>query len=320
MIRLAGKYLAIFILFSLPTITAGQYRFDIWTAENGLPQNTVNGILQSQDGFLWFTTNDGIVRFDGVRFKVFNKPNTKELPTSRFNVSFEDETGRLWFKSETGDLVLFQDGVFKTFTLENGLPAKGIQNLFDDGRGGILFTSNKGHFRYSDGGFLPVEIKGSKPDSRIVYFDSRGGIWLLGEDGLRRIVGDEAINYEIKQNKEFGDPSIFEDKSGNFWIGQQNNPLRRIYNNEIQEFSYKFDKTIPKFAEDIKGNLWIGTFDKIYKIGVKGVESGDVLNEEITIFAEKDGLPGGNILSVFGGREGSVWAGSVTGGLIQITP
>lgn len=212
MICLAGKCLAIFILFFLPMIAAGQYRFDIWTAENGLPQNTVNGILQAKDGFIWFTTNDGIVRFDGIKFKVFNKSNTKELLTSRFNLSFEDQTGRLWFKSETGDLVRYQEGVFKTFTLENGLPAKGIEDIFHDGRGGILFTCRKGHFRYSDGEFIPVEIADSQPNSKIRYFDSRGGIWLSGEEGLRRIIGKEITNYGINQSTGFGYASVFEDR------------------------------------------------------------------------------------------------------------
>ena len=200
------------------------------------------------------------------------------------------------------------------------MPAKGIQNLFDDGQGGILFTCDKGHFRYSNGVFLPVEIKSNTPDSRIVYFDSQGGIWLMGKDDLRRIIGGETINYQIKQHPEFGDLSVFEDKFGSFWIGQQNEFLRRIYINEIQEFSFKFDKTIPKFAEDLQGNLWIGNFDKIVKIGVEAVESADILNEEITIFTKKDELPGGNILSISGGREGNVWAGSVKGGLVQIIP
>src|SRR5688500_14763873 len=52
-----------------------QYHFDVWTTDNGLPQNSVGSILQSRDGFLWFTTNDGLVRYDGVHFTVFNAGN-----------------------------------------------------------------------------------------------------------------------------------------------------------------------------------------------------------------------------------------------------
>ena len=45
-----------------------QYRFDYWTTDNGLPQNQVSAITQTPDGYLWLATNDGLVRYDGVRF------------------------------------------------------------------------------------------------------------------------------------------------------------------------------------------------------------------------------------------------------------
>src|SRR5687768_7080572 len=73
------------LALSLSTTTAhAQYRFDHWTADNGLPQNSVRDIVQTRDGYLWMTTFDGLVRFDGVRFTVFNKSNTPELASNRF--------------------------------------------------------------------------------------------------------------------------------------------------------------------------------------------------------------------------------------------
>src|SRR6266481_5950090 len=53
------------------------YLFDIWTTDNGLPQNSINAILQTKDGYLWLATFDGLVRYDGVKFMVFNTANTK---------------------------------------------------------------------------------------------------------------------------------------------------------------------------------------------------------------------------------------------------
>ena len=47
-----------------------RYHFDVWTTDNGLPQNSVSAILQTRDGFLWLTTNDGLVRYDGVNFTI----------------------------------------------------------------------------------------------------------------------------------------------------------------------------------------------------------------------------------------------------------
>ena len=66
-----------------------QYRFDSWTTDNGLPQVSVNSILQTRDGFLWLTTFGGLARYDGLRFQVFNSGNTKGLKTSRFLNLFE---------------------------------------------------------------------------------------------------------------------------------------------------------------------------------------------------------------------------------------
>lgn len=56
------------VLFVLPAF-AQEYRLDAWTADNGLPQNSVNRVLQTRDGFIWLATFAGLVRYDGDRFE-----------------------------------------------------------------------------------------------------------------------------------------------------------------------------------------------------------------------------------------------------------
>ncbi|MEP7037580.1 MAG: two-component regulator propeller domain-containing protein [Acidobacteriota bacterium] len=68
-----------------------EFRFDSWTTDDGLPQNSVKSIRQTADGYLWFTTYDGLVRFDGVRFTVFNKSNSKNLPSNRLIFLFVEK-------------------------------------------------------------------------------------------------------------------------------------------------------------------------------------------------------------------------------------
>jgi ligand-binding sensor domain-containing protein len=82
-IRLSSLFILSLIVLGGATAEA-QYRFESWTADEGLPQNSVRSIIQTRDGYLWLTTFDGLVRFDGVRFKVFDKSNTKGLSTNRF--------------------------------------------------------------------------------------------------------------------------------------------------------------------------------------------------------------------------------------------
>src|SRR6185312_3740480 len=100
-----AKVVIIVTLLCLAGPAVAQYRFDHWTADNGLPQNSVREIVQTQDGYLWFTTFDGLVRFDGVRFTVFKKSNSPGLPSNRFVSLFEDRSGDLWAGLETGEVL-----------------------------------------------------------------------------------------------------------------------------------------------------------------------------------------------------------------------
>lgn len=102
------------LLFS--QIIWAQYRFDSFTTDNGLPQNGVRGIEQTPDGYLWFTTFDGLVRFDGVNFTVFDKNNSEGILSNRFFLLYEDEDGALIAGTESDGLTVYRSGVFKSFT------------------------------------------------------------------------------------------------------------------------------------------------------------------------------------------------------------
>ena len=94
-----------------------QYRFDVWTTDNGLPQNGVRAIAQTPDGYLWFTTFDGLVRFDGVRFTTFSTGNTKGIINDRFSDLYGAKDGTLYATTtENGVLTVYRAGVFTSYT------------------------------------------------------------------------------------------------------------------------------------------------------------------------------------------------------------
>ena len=99
-----------------PRLAMAQYRFDHWTADNGLPQNSVRDIVQTRDGYLWLATLDGLVRFDGVRFTVFNKSNSPGIISNRFLQLYEDGQGDLWASTESSGLTRLHDGRFTTYS------------------------------------------------------------------------------------------------------------------------------------------------------------------------------------------------------------
>ena len=150
--RLAALLLS---LIWLSTATASaQYRFDSWTTDNGLPQNSVRSIIQTRDGYLWLTTFDGLVRFDGVCFKIFDKSNTKGLSTNRFTSLYEDKDGTLWAGTGDGGLTLYRDGVFTSYTTADGLPTGQVMAFAPDLRCELLINIGSGYFYMRESSFV----------------------------------------------------------------------------------------------------------------------------------------------------------------------
>src|ERR1051325_3357764 len=136
--RLVSLLLAVLTLTLFALDAEAQYRFDHWTTENGLPQNSVRSLLQARDGYIWLTTFDGLARFDGVRFTVFNKNNSPGMSGNRLLQIFEDRFGDLWIRLESGGLLRRHQGRFTTYTKEQGLPAIAVGQLMDDGQGNLI--------------------------------------------------------------------------------------------------------------------------------------------------------------------------------------
>ncbi|MDP1994054.1 MAG: hypothetical protein Q8K40_02280, partial [Ignavibacteria bacterium] len=101
---------AFIIILNLVCPITGQFRFDfsvkdirseyslqLWTKYDGLPYNTLYGMEKCDDGFFWIGTSNGLARFDGSEFKVFNAANTPQIKANIAADLFKDHKGRIWF-------------------------------------------------------------------------------------------------------------------------------------------------------------------------------------------------------------------------------
>ena len=91
------------------------YLHTVWTTEDGLPQNSINDIIQTRDGYLWLATFGGLVRFDGMTFTVFDVANAEGLASNRMVRLYEDRSGALWISHQRGEITRYQDGVFTSY-------------------------------------------------------------------------------------------------------------------------------------------------------------------------------------------------------------
>jgi ligand-binding sensor domain-containing protein len=109
-----------------PTTPLANYSRQAWGMENGLPQNTVQALAQTKNGFIWLGTEAGLVRFDGNSFAVFDKNSSPALPGNDVRCLLETKDGALWIGTSEG-LARWKDGVVTAFTAKEGLPGATAQ-------------------------------------------------------------------------------------------------------------------------------------------------------------------------------------------------
>jgi len=115
----------------------------VWPVERGLPQNKVTTVVQTRDGYLWAGTYSGLVRFDGVRFAVFNEKNTPQMRSSRVTALFESDDGTLWIGHENGAVTACNGGKFRAVEIPNWTGGK-IYALTADEQGDVWLLSEAG--------------------------------------------------------------------------------------------------------------------------------------------------------------------------------
>ena len=165
-----------------PTPLGGEYRIDNWTTEEGLPENSVSFITQTLDGYLWVATGDGLARFDGVRFTVFNRGNTPALTRRRFSRLLPDHQGGVWVLSDDGALFRWHTGRFHAYTEEDGLPANGCSAMQEDATGALWVTSAAGGRCFT---FVRDRFVFAADVSNL----TRGNVWQLERDASGTLWG-----------------------------------------------------------------------------------------------------------------------------------
>jgi signal transduction histidine kinase/ligand-binding sensor domain-containing protein len=108
------------------------YGQQLWQTDNGLPQNTVHAIHQTQDGYLWLATDGGLVRFDGIDFTLFDRRSTPELRSNLVGALTETADGTLWAATADG-LLRRSQGSLHVLGAANGLPAGPIVSVIPAG-------------------------------------------------------------------------------------------------------------------------------------------------------------------------------------------
>src|SRR4029434_4766307 len=113
-----------------------------WQVEQGLPHNTVTAIVQTQDGYLWLGSWNGLARFARARFVRFGLENG--LKTAATHLLLEDRRGDLWVGTYDHGVSRYREGRFGTFTHEHRLHSDVVRGLAEDGEGNVWAGCSEG--------------------------------------------------------------------------------------------------------------------------------------------------------------------------------
>jgi signal transduction histidine kinase/ligand-binding sensor domain-containing protein len=215
-----------------------QYRFDSWTADNGLPQNSIHAIHQARDGYLWLATSDGLVRFDGARFTVFNKSNSPGISNNRFNCFYEDSQGDLWIGTENGGVTRLRQGVFTAYTTDHGLLDNMTRGLTGDEAGNLwVFSADRiMQWHEATGRFLPAELNQAKFTFGLDAYSGMGGFWGVDRTSLHRFARGRLTSWSRKDGlPSLNIHAVAEDRHGDIWVATRDAGLARIRDGKVAQ-------------------------------------------------------------------------------------
>jgi len=300
-----------------PAKTISQYGHDVWQTESGLPQNSVLAIAQTGDGYLWFGTEEGLVRFDGVRFTVFDKRNTPSLRSNTISVLLEDRSGSLWIGTNGGGLTHLKNGRFTTLTTQDGLAGNVILSLHEDREGNLwVGTDGGGLNRFRDGKFATYTVKNGLADNAIfsICEDRDGSLWFGTHAGLSHLKEGRFTTFATRDGlPDLYVRAVYSDHEGNLWIGTNGGGLsERFKDGRLVTYTVKdglSSNSVWCMHEDREGSLWIGAGDG----GLDRYQNGSFI-----AYTTKQGLSSNEVWSIYEDREGSLWIGTMGGGLNRL--
>ena len=316
-VRLAAHLCLMLVAVRSISAAPAQYHIDSWTTENGLPQNIIRQVCQTPDGYLWLATMDGLVRFDGVRFVVFDRGNTPGILGNRFTSLYCMSSGEFWAGTESTGITRYRKGRFTTYTTQQGLPANEVSAVTGDDAGQIWALAHTSVARWSEGESRFVELPSEKSKYKYASNSEQFGFWGINGDDLRLFVRGKVFHYLMPREwRRETLTTATQDLSGNIWVASPDGRLAklsggrwsRIIRTSGGETRLPLPRDLASTYRDSRGSLWNIAVAPDPIIGLRRYLSLPSGGQSLRIAFN----------SFFEDREGSIWLATDGQGLYRI--
>ena len=330
---------------SVPSATGAMtntIRFERISLKEGLSQATINAILQDDQGYMWFGTEDGLNKYDGYNFTVYKHDSEDSLTLSDNFISaiHEDQNGDLWIGTRSGlDRFDRQTETFIHYQHDPDDPMSlggtWVSAVYEDrsGRLWVGTTSGLDLLDRDENGFIHYRHDPDDPKTisndyvRVIAEDQYGELWVGTNGGLNLFDQMNAtfihylhVPHDLRSLSSDKVNAVFEDREGILWVGTEEGGLNR-FNRSKQTFTHYQHKPdnpyglshnrVRAILEDEIGRLWIGTQN--------GLDQLDRNRDRFYHYNHDPGdlhsLSSNSIWSIYEDRTGVLWFGTYGGGL-----
>ncbi len=294
-----------------PALRLSQYVLDNWQIPQGLPQSSAQAIARTPDGYLWVGTQEGLARFDGVRFVVFDHANTPAIPDKHISVLYVDAAGRLWIGTRAG-IALYDHGNFEALRVMPALAHAYVRAVAQGKQGRIWVGTESGLFGIGDGTAVSFDSSSGLPDSRIraLLEDREGILWVGTAAGSRRFDGErfENLNFGAADGEQI--TALHQDGQGTVWLGTDSGSLHRYAQGRfsVAAGAGHLGSIVRALTTDRDGNLWVATHGG----GLVRWRDGKFSALSTNQFASSE------LRALLEDDEGSLWVGSYGEGLLRL--
>ena len=166
------------------------YSREVWTTRDGLPHNQVNGIAQTREGYLWFATWEGVVRYNGQEFRSFGRHNVPEIRDNGVRSVRVAPGGALVVATSRGGVSVLRGEAWSTYGIAEGLAQDELATAIEDHAGRLwVATESRGVTRLDAGVATHFQVEQGLPsnDTFALLEDGAGAIWVGTGSGVARI-------------------------------------------------------------------------------------------------------------------------------------
>jgi len=292
-----------------PNRAMTQYGHDVWTDQDGLPQNSIQALVQTSDGYIWMGTQEGLVRFDGLRFTVYDRRNTPALTSNSIQALLQDHEGTLWAAMETGGAVRYREGRFEPFGAAQGLTSDRVVCLSEGRDRRIWFgTEGDGLSVLKDGKVTKLGAKEGLVGSAVydVMEDAAGTVWICTSKALCKMEGGRITPVALGISEKNWYYTLAQDAEGTVWVGSMKG-LFALSGGKVRRFGKRdglCEDHILDLLYDPAGDcLWVGTTKGLNRLAKGRFEA----------FSQTDGLSNNSVTALRSDVEGNLWIGTLHG-------